>query len=159
MSIERFFELCSENAFFEWWQMLLIGLFFGVCNSGIFLAAWFVRVGITKKCGYPKRNAKNIKKIFQQYTVIDRFLLFKLVKNAQSKNPMLYITLICHYISFLGYLTSMAGFIFAMITLADGWAVMLMICGTFFTTILTVLIEFIPHLIWVPSERKRYGTR
>lgn len=48
------------------------------------------------------------------------------------------------------------GFLGAMITLADGWALTLLLKSELTVMFITVLIEFVPHLIFLPSERKRY---
>ena len=36
---------------------------------------------------------------------------------------------------------------------------MMLLCSGFFSLFLSVGICFIPDLLWVPSERRRYGLR
>lgn len=149
--------LWNDNICIEWWKMLLIGLFFVGMNTGIFLAMWYVRRGIVCEYGYPKRNKKSIKKKLAQYSILDNLLLIRLTHEAERKGPLLYINLICHYISLTALVVCLFGFVGCMITLATGWALSLLVISELAALLITVLIEFIPHLIWLPSEHKRYN--
>lgn len=139
--------------------MLLIGLFFVTMNTGIFLAMWYVRHGIACEYGYPKRNKKSMKKKLAQYSMLDKLLLIRLTHEAERKGPLLYINLICHYISLIALVACFLGLGGCMITLADGWALSLLVISELAALLVTVLVEFIPHLIWLPSERKRYNIK
>ena len=148
MTLERFVELWCSKASFELWQMLLIGLFFLVANSVMFFTVWYVRINIIESCGYPKvksKKAKKHQKLFNSYTLMDRLLLIKLVKGSKSK--LSYINFVCHCITSLGYFASILGAIWSMITLADGWAMMLMIGGEFFAVMLTLFADLLPKFI------------
>jgi hypothetical protein len=148
--------LWCNNISIAWWEMLLIGIFFIAVNLIIFLAMWYVRRAVLCECGYPKRNKKSIKKKLKSYTVLDNLLLIRLIYEAERKCPLLYISLACHYISILAMGVSLVGFLGCMLTLADGWTLTLLVVPELACLGFTVLIEFIPDLIWLPSERKRY---
>lgn len=151
--------LWNDNINIAWWKMLLIGLFFLTMNTSIFLAMWYVRCGIACEYGYPKRNKKFMKKKLTQYSVLDNLLLIRLTRESERKGPLLYINLLCHYISMTALAVCFWGFGGCMITLADGWALSLLVMSQLAALLFTVLIEFIPHLLWLPSERKRYKFR
>ena len=151
--------LWYDNISIEWWKMLLIGLFFITINLSIFLTMWYVRRGIVCEYGYPKRNKKSIKKRLSAHSVLGQLLLIRLSREAERKGPLLYINLMCHYICLAALGISVLGFVGCMVTLADGWALSLLVLSELVSLFLTVLIEFVPHLIWLPSERKRYKFR
>lgn len=152
-------ELWHDNIDIEWWRMLLIGLFFLVANTVIFLAMWYCRLGTVKEYGYPKRNRKALKKRFAVYSVWDKLLLIRPTCDAEKKGPGLYLNLMCHYISLLALVVCLAGFAGCMITLADGWACTLLILPELIAMAFSVVVMFIPGLIWSPSERRRYGLK
>lgn len=151
--------LWQDSISIEWWKMLLIGLFFTGMNIAIFLATLYVRCSVIYEYGYPKRNKKSIKKKTASYSLPDKLLLTRLTRQAQRKGPLLYLNLICHYICIGALGVSFLGFIGCMVTLADGWALSLLVMSELAALFFTVLIEFIPHLIWLPSERKRYNMK
>lgn len=152
-------ELWHGNIDIEWWKMLLIGLFFLVINAVIFLAMRYVRLETIREYGYPKRSRKSLKKRFAVYSVWDKLWLIRPTCDAEKKGLGLFLNLICHYISLLGLIASLAGFAGCMITLADGWAVILLIVPEMAAMAFSVVIMFIPDLIWSPSERRRYGLK
>lgn len=146
----------NEDVIYEWWQMLLVGLFFLVCATGICGAFCFARRGVIIQCGFRKRSAKAMRNYLKSYSFLDQLLLFPLVCDAEKKNPLLYTTLFCHCLNLLAYILTWVGFVGAMITLCDGWAFTLLMLPQY-CSLLLIAIEFIPHLLWLPSERKRYG--
>lgn len=149
-------EMWNDNITLPWGKMLLIGLFFVLCNLGIFVAMCYVRQGVIIECGYPQRNAKYMKKKITKHSFIERLLLIRLTRDAEKKGPILCINLVCHFINILTYIISLVGFVGCMITLADGWALTLACCSSLFGLLITTIFEFVPHLIWVPSEKRRY---
>lgn len=150
------YTLIKDNITISWWQMLLIGLFFLILNLVIFIATWYVHKECIVEYGYPKRNAKAMKKITSQYSLLDNLLLIRITKMAERQGFFLYLNLACHFASILGYLLCIVGFCGSMVTLADGWALTMLVGSQLAVLFFTVLIEFVPHLIWLPSERKRY---
>lgn len=149
-------KLWNDHLSIEWWKMLLIGMFFLLTNTIIFFAMWYVRRGVALECGYPKRSKKTMKKKLAAYSMIDHVLLIRLTAEAEKKGPLLYINLVCHYLNMAALGATFCGFVGCMITLADGWALTLLTMSELGVLFITVSLEFIPHLIWLPSERKRY---
>jgi len=156
MSFQRFFELCNDSLAIEWWKMLIMGMFFLLADIIIFIAMWYVRRSIAIEVGYPKRNKTYIKRKLQDYSVLEQLLLIKITAEADKKSLMLIINLCCHFLNLIAVISCIIGFVGSMITLAEGWAILLLIGSEVGMLFFTLLIEFIPHLIWVPSERKRY---
>lgn len=151
--------LRNDNISIEWWKMLLIGLFLLSANTAIFLAMWYCRLETIRECGYPKRSKKTLKKIFSAYSVWDKLLLLRPTCNAEKRGPMLFLNLICHYICLLALIAVWIGFFGCMITLADGWAVVLLIMPELAAMGFSAAVMFIPDLIYSPSERRRYGLK
>lgn len=148
--------LWCEHVDFTWWQMLLIGVFFLLMNFCVFVAMWYARKSLAIEFGFPKRNkkAKKIKK--HQYSFLNDLFLIRVTKEAERKGFFLYLNLFCHFTNFVGYIACIIGFIGSILTLADGWALTLLIASELLVLFLCTIIEFLPHLIWIPSERKRY---
>lgn len=150
-------ELWRDNIDIEWWRMLLIGLFLLVANAIIFMATWYLRLSTVKEYGYPKRSRKALKKRFSTFSAREKLLLIRPTREAEKKGLMLCINLICHYLCLLAFVVSLVGFVGCMVTLADGWAVTLLIIPELAAMGATTAVMFIPELIWLPSERRRYG--
>lgn len=148
--------LWNDTFSIEWWKMLLIGLFLLLANTAIFFAMWYCRLETIRECGYPKRSRKTLKKIFSAYSVWDKLLLIRPTHNAEKRRPMLFLNLICHYICLLALIAVWIGFFGCMITLADGWACVLLIMPELAAMAFSTAVMFIPDLIYSPSERKRY---
>ena len=149
-------ELWNDDISIEWWKMLLIGIAFLTINIIIFLAMWYYRRNVVIECGYPKRNRKSIKKKISAYSFVENILLLRLTVEAEKKCVLIYINLICHFLSIIALAISVCGFVGCMITLAEGWSLMLLSTAEIGIMLITVAFEFVPHLIWLPSERKRY---
>ena len=119
--------LWYSNITIAWWKMLLMGLFFLGMNICIFLAMWYVRRGVACEYGYPKRNKKSMKKLLASHSKLDSLLLLKLTREAPRKGTMLYINLLCHNLCMIALGSASFGFVGCMVTLADGWALLLFI--------------------------------
>lgn len=151
-----FLTLWHDSMSIEWWKMLLIGSFFLVLNAVLLLAEWYMRRAHICEYGYPKRKRKALRKILSAYSPIQQFLLIPIVRNAEKKGVYLFLSLICHAICVIGFVACCVGLIGCMVTLADGWALILLIAPELVCLFVTTAILFIPDLICLPSERKRY---
>ena len=159
MNFERFVELWRENEEHGFLEVFLPGSALMLLNLGIFLVMWFVRVSVAVEVGYPKMKKGLRKSLIKKSSFVDLLFLYKLTRDAKNTNFMLYLNFVCHWINLLSIIAASIGYFVALITLAKGWALTLMVVSVFATMVITVIIEFIPHLIWLPSERKRYGLK
>lgn len=149
-------QLWCDNTTFSWWQMLLICIVFFIINSTIFFMMWYMRRGFAIEFGYPKRSRKAMNKKLKSYSKLEEILMVRITCEAERRGAFLAINLVCHFTNILGYSASIIGIVASMITLGDGWALTLLVFSEAITLGVTIFIEFIPHLIWLPSERKRY---
>lgn len=148
--------LWHDNISIVWWKMLLIGAFFLMLNSGIFLSMLYFRRGVAIEYGYPKRNKKSLRKRLANHSIWDKLLLFRITREAERKGALLYINLGCHCLNMTALFLSCIGFVGCMLTCAEGWALTLLTISEIGALFITVMIEFVPHLIWLPSEKRRY---
>lgn len=153
------YNLWNDTISVELWQMFLVGLALLGINFTIFIALCFLRCSVAMETGYPKRNYKFMKKKMKSYSFIDRILLIKLTQGAEKKGTMLYCNFIFHCMNLLALVLTIIGYIGSLITLADGWALWLLVASEFIMLLLTLPIEFVLHSLFLPSERRRYRMR
>ena len=153
--LDRF--LVNDALLDLWWQILPISIFMFLCNSIFFLVIWYIRRGAVIEYGYPKRSTKAMNKKMKAYSKLDEILLLRVTFEADRIGFYSFFNLLLHYINVFGYIASIVGIAAAMITLGDGWALTLMFGGMLFVLAITTMLDFVPSLIWLPSERKRYG--
>lgn len=153
--MEGFMNLWTGHAQYVWWQAVLVSLFFAAFNSLTFFVIWYMHLETILECGYKSR--KTARKKFKTHTRIDRILLTRLVREAPKSNPILKLRLVLNWSNLLCAGVCFIGFIGTVITCGQGWALVLLMCSGFFSMFFSVGISFIPDLLWVPSERKRYG--
>ena len=155
MSVERLIELWNEDVDMELWLAILTGLFFLVCNFVLFGVMWFCRKGALQEYGYPKRKRKYLRKRFKEYSFAEKLFLVRLVREADQIGLYSYMLLLFNFLNTAAFGVSIVGFVASCITSA-GWARFLLIMPVFTVFGVTVILEFIPDLIWLPSERRRY---
>ena len=156
MDLQWIGRIWTQSADVEWWLMLIIGFILLLCNIILFLVMWFARQNVVIEFGYPKRNRKYMKKILSNHSFIQNLLLYKVTIEAEKKGPLLYINIACHWLNISALICSLIGFIACLITCVDGWAIVLLLAPVITVLFFSIVIEFIPHLIWLPSERSRY---
>lgn len=156
MSIERIVELWNEDSDWAFLQTFLVGLFFLACNFGLFCAMWFMRKGALFEYGYPKRKAKNLNKRFKKYSFVEKLFLVRVVKEAECQGFYSYFSLLLNFANIAAFCVSLVGYIGALVTCISGWAAFLLITPVFGIFVISVAISFIPDLICLPSERRRY---
>lgn len=151
--------LWHEQTSFAWWQACLIALLALLVNGGACAANWFVRKETILECGYRKATAKRMRKIMKKWTWAERIILRRLAKEATQSSPMIGLSLFLNYLNLLCGGIVLIGFACSIATCGAGWAMGLAflpgLLGMFFSTVVT----FIPDLLWVPSERKRYSIK
>lgn len=145
-----------ENPDYTWWQAYLIGSFFFFCDCLFVITFTFMRKCVIVEYGYPKRKNKYIKRMMKDYSIWDHVSLFKLAKNAEQKGFIIVLTIIDHWLVLLAFVCSCIGFVGNIITVGKGWSLTLLLFPVFIMVIFTIVIEFIPHLLYLPSEHRRY---
>ena len=156
IDIHGFIERFSEHAEFQWWQMLIIGIIMLALNLVLFLVFTYVRVGNVLEYGFPKIKNKTLRKKIKSYSLLDRILLIKLTADAKRRGFFLILNLAGQFLNIISMLLCLVGFVGSMITLADGWCLMLLIASVIVINLTVTAIMFIPDLIYLPSERKKY---
>lgn len=139
----------------SWGSIIGSILFWLVAGTGLFVMISFLHEAFTTECGYPKRNEKYIKKKLKSYTWPERFFLVSHTMEADRFSPMLVLDLLCQWLNILAYCASLVGAVGMVITRGAGWAEVLL-SAMWDACILIFAIEFIPTIIFVPSERRRY---
>lgn len=153
--MEVFWNFWNGHAHFAWWQAVLIALFFAAFNGLVFFIVWTLHLETILECGY--KNVKTARNKFKTHTRTDRILLTRLVREAPKSNPILGLRLVLNWSNLLCAGVCFVGFAGTVLTCGQGWALALLVCSGLFSMCLSVGICFIPDLLWVPSERRRYG--
>lgn len=153
--MEGFLNLWNDHAHYAWWQAVLIGSGFLLFNGAVFFVVWYLHREIILECGY--KNAKSARRKFKTHTRIDRILLTRLVREAPKTNPILKLRLVLNWSNLFCAGVCVLGFFGTIVSRGAGWALVLLMCSGFFSMFFSVGISFIPDLLWVPSERRRYG--
>ena len=141
--MEIILDFWNGHSHFAWWQSLLICLFFLLANSLLFLAVWYLHRETILECGY--KNVKAARKRFKEQSPVEKLLLTRLVHEAPKPHFNLILRLVLNWSN--------------LVLAAAGWAMTLLLGSGLCSLLFSVGISFIPDLLWVPSERKRYGLR
>lgn len=154
-------ELWQQKVDFTITQTIFIGLFFLICGLVLCAANWYIQVGIIAEFGYPKRSKREKRKgtltWIKQFRPISRIFLWRPCSNAQRKGVILWLAWLCNLFNVLSGMLCCIGYPLAIIMRGAGWPILLVIFPPFEVLMGAVFIEFIPTLIFLPSERRRYG--
>ncbi len=149
-------KLWNENVQFIWYQSVLIGLTFYLFDFVIFVVQYFLRKNAILEYCFPKRSKKFLKKLMSKYSLFEKIFLYRIACDSNRKGIFIYITIINQWLNCLSFLCSTIGLFGTVITNGKGWSLTLLLIPEISILVITVVIEFIPHLIWLPSERRRY---
>lgn len=154
-------ELWQQKVDFTITQTIFIGLFFLICGLVLCAANWYIQVGIIAEFGYPKRSKREKRKgtltWIKQFRPISRIFLWRPCSNAQRKGAILWLAWLCNLFNVLSGILCCIGYPLAIIMRGAGWPILLVIFPPFEVLMGSIFIEFIPTLIFLPSERRRYG--
>lgn len=154
-------ELWQQKVDFTITQTIFIGLFFLICGLVLCAANWYIQVGIIAEFGYPKRSKREKRKgtltWIKQFRPISRIFLWRPCSNAQRKGVILWLAWLCNLFNVLSGILCCIGYPLAIIMRGAGWPILLVIFPPFEVLMGSTFIEFIPTLIFLPSERRRYG--
>ena len=56
----------------------------------------------------------------------------------------------------MAFVASLVGFVACMITLADGWALTLLVMAEIAVSFVTAVVELVPHALCLKSVRNKY---
>lgn len=154
-------ELWQQKVYFTITQTIFTGLFFLICGLVLCAANWYIQVGIIAEFGYPKRSKREKRKgtltWIKQFRPVSRIFLWRPCSNAQRKGVILWLAWLCNLFNVLSGILCCIGYPLAIIMRGVGWPMLLVIFLPFAVFMGAVFIEFIPTLIFLPSERRRYG--
>lgn len=157
--MESFMNLWHSNADYTLWEAIWIGTIFFILNLGLSIGTWFTQKEIILECAYSKSKRKRIRQEFKTSSFSDKLLLRRLAKNGTKYNPIISISLVINYINIISVFIGLIGYIGAIITRGNGWAMILTMCYGFVILCLSGIIHLVLDLIFVPSERRRYGIK
>ena len=154
-------ELWQQKVDFTITQTIFIGLFFLICGLALCAVNWYIQVGIIAEFGYPKRSKREKRKgnltWIKQFRPISRIFLWRPCRNAQRKGVILWLAWLCNLVNVLSGILCCIGYPLAIIMRGVSWPMLLVIFPPFEVLMGSAFIEFIPTLIFLPSERRRYG--
>lgn len=147
--------LWSEYYSIDLWIAVFGAFLFLGIDWIIYWASWIGHYEIAVEVGYRKSKRKKL------YAYRESFwkdiLLISITSTATNKTFMLYLNFLSNLLLFVSLIVSSFGCIAVMITHVAGWAFCLAVCPMIITLAVTTIVNFIPHLLFVPSEKKRYN--
>ena len=157
-----FQDLWREKADFTIMQCAFIGLFFFLSGVVICAANWYIQLGIILEFGYPKRSKRekrqgNLRWI-KQYSFTSRVLLWHPYKVAFRKGFMLWLAWFLNLLNVIACVICCAAFFLVILTRGAGWS-MTLLFSPYGVLLLCTAVEFIPSLLFLPSERRRHGLK
>ena len=153
------FSLWNGQTSLAWWQAFLIATLSFLIN-GVFCAVnWYLRKETILECGYRKARIRRTKKVMKDWPLTDKIHLSRLAAEATEANPMIGLSLFLNYLNILCGGVLVIGYICSVVTSGAGWALVLVFYPGVFSIFFSTIVTFIPDLLWVPSERRRYGIK
>ena len=154
-----FLNLWHSNADYTLWEAIWISTIFFILNLGLSIATWFLQKEVILECAYSKSKRKKIRREFKTFSFYQKMLLGRLAKNGTQSNPIIVISLIINYLNVIAVIIGLIGYVGAVITCGDGWAMILTMCYGFGILCLSGIVHLFFDLLFVPSERRRYGIK
>lgn len=138
-------------------KIIFLGALMLIFDFVLLLLIWFLNMSSMTEVGFPGRKKKYIRKITKSYDILSWITLIPLYIDSENRSFYSIICLITNMINVLMALISIVGYVGCIITHANGWCFTLLVTAGLASVFLYVIIIFIPDLIWLPSERRRYG--
>ena len=157
--MSRLIELWNETLDFTFWQTVGIGLLFCLLGAIIYMAGWLMAKAEIEEYAYPKWSSKRKRRQFSKYSFADKVLLLSLHKNAVHRGAFLQLCWGLHLFRLLCSLGSLIGFVCILILPTKGWQIILILFLPLGSMLLSVVLEFVPSIICLPSVRQRYHLR
>ncbi len=159
MQADEFAKFWNGSIELPLWGLILLAVGFLSANFALFCAFCFMRKETAIEVGYPKTRKKTLEKHLKTLPVLDRVFLWSLTREAKQKRFMLYLNFFDNLLNVLSIMVSAVGFVAVFITNGKGWSMTFLVLPVITVLFVTGAVAFIPHLIWVPSERKRYSLK
>ena len=147
----------TQNADWTLWQSIWISSIFFWANIFLCAVNWFVQKETILECGYSNSSRKKEIKKFKSFSIVDKITLVRLANDCHKLNPIIPLCVVLNAINLLAVVAEIIGYISAIVTRGHGWAITLTLASGFAWLIICAAIRFLPDLLLVPSERKRYG--
>ena len=152
-----FGDMWISNANYTLWESIWIASILVLMNVVLCSVTWFIQKETIIECGYRKASRKKIKKEMREWRIFEKLLLQRLLSSAKEPNPILGICFLLNILNILALLLTFVGYVGAILTKGDGWAMVLVLFPGFIVFCINGIIHLVCDLIWVPSERQRYG--
>ena len=159
MDTDRLQALWESNAEFSFGTSVALAMFFLGVSVFCYGLTWYLQMSSMVEYGYPKRSEKSMRKKFKQHTTVEKITLTKLRRFATRNGFMLQLCWMINIVNLLFSVISSVGIIAFIVTRGSGWSGVLALFLPVGSCLLFVAIRFIPDLIWLPSERRRYFRR
>ena len=147
----------TQNADLTLWQSIWISSIFFCANIFLCVVNWFLQKETILECGYSNSAKKKEIKKFKTFSIVEKITLVRLVNDCQKYNPIIPLCVILNAINLLAVVAEIVGYISTIITRGHGWAIVLTLSSGFTWLMICTAIRFLPDLLYVPSERRRYG--
>ena len=154
LGIDIIIKIWNDNADFTFITALMWGLFLCVCGLAICFVVHYLQREWIIEYGWQNKESA-VKKRFRKSRIIDRILLFQLYKSPK-KGAFMIMCLAINLLSVLASIFVIVGFVGCCITRGSGWSMTLLLFTGWELMFISVIIESIPALICLRSERNRY---
>ncbi len=153
-------ELWQQNADFSVLQSVFIGLIFLLCDIVLCVANEYIQLGSILEVGYPKRTKKQKQQwnwaALREHAFLNKLFLWRLCREAPRKHLYLWVCFVLNGMNVLVLASVPVAYVGLLLTKGAGWSVVLLIFVPISYLMLSVAVMFIPSILWLPSERKRY---
>ena len=143
----------------KWWEIVVFAIFyFTIVDIGICFGFSFIHYGMIKEVGYPKLAAhkKKWKKYTKNYSLWERFSMVRLTLNAENMSFYLILNLFFQWVMIAAMFVCVIGFIGSLVSVHSGWTRVLLKYPLVCAAAIDLIVTFIPDILFVPSERRRY---
>ena len=154
-------ELWLENPGFTIMQSVFIGFFLLVMDIVICVVLWYIQLGIILELGYPKRTKRkkrqgNMTEI-KTHSRISQIVLWKLCKDAPQKSFFLWFAFGINLLNLIIVAVCGLSYVCVNITNGAGWSLTPLLFLPYIFLLFVAIVEYIPSILFIPSERHRYG--
>lgn len=148
----------AQGSFTPLESALIVPTLFGL-NIIILWTTWYSQQHSILEYGYPRVKAKTLKKFLKGQSIYQRVMLTQICSQSKRKGPFLLLCVSINFLNCIAAIASTVGLVAAVLTGGDGWAMTLLLFPPISVLLLSAALHFIPDLICLPSERRRYSKR